>query len=128
VELLGSEHGLFRRELMKGSTETLILSLLAEESMYGYQLVREVERRSSGYFRLKEGTLYPALHRIERDGLVRSTWVGMSNGHGRRYYAVTEAGHQRLEAMLREWDRFAAAVNLVAQPASTLARAALQSR
>ena len=49
----------YRRELLKGSTETLILSLLAEESMYGYMLVKEIDRRSNGYFQLKEGTLYP---------------------------------------------------------------------
>ena len=61
---------MYRKELLKGSTETLILSLLTEESMYGYQLVKEMEFRSSGYFQLKEGTLYPALHRLERDGLV----------------------------------------------------------
>ena len=93
---LGVSQELYRRELLKGSTETLILSLLAEESIYGYQLVREMDQRSSGYFRLKEGTLYPALHRIERDGLVESAWGGSSNGHSRRYYRLTAIGSERL--------------------------------
>ena len=96
--------------------------------MYGYQLVREMEHRSSGYFRLKEGTLYPALHRIERDGLVESAWEGSSNGHSRRYYNITAVGRERLDSMLREWDTFSAAVNLIARPVSTLAGGVLESR
>jgi len=71
---------LYRRELLKGSTETLILSLVSEVPMYGYQLVKEMEVRSSGYFHLKEGTLYPALHRLERDGLVEGTWEDSPTG------------------------------------------------
>ena len=111
-----NESGLYRRELLKGSTETLLLSLLAEEPMYGYQLVREMERRSSGYFRFKEGTLYPALHRLEKDELVVSSWGSSPSGQNRKYYHVTEHGKAKLESMVQEWNRFAAAVNLVAQP------------
>ena len=65
---------IYRRELLKGSTDTLTLALLAGKQMYGYQLVREMEQRSGGYFHLKEGTLYPALHRLERDGLLEGAW------------------------------------------------------
>ena len=119
---------LYRRELLKGSTETLILSLLAEESMYGYQLVREMDQRSSGYFRLKEGTLYPALHRLERDLLVEGRWEQSPGGQNRRYYHVTPKGLERLESMLREWDLFTNAVNLVAHPVSALARQLLRSQ
>ena len=68
------QNELYRRELLKGSTETLLLSLLATEPMYGYQLVKEMDNRSSGYFRFKEGTLYPALHRLERDEMVEGKW------------------------------------------------------
>ena len=112
---LGVSQELYRRELLKGSTETLILSLLAEESIYGYQLVREMDQRSSGYFRFKEGTLYPALHRLERDNVVEGKWETSSNGQDRRYYHVTAKGRVRLEAMLKEWASFTRAVNLVAQ-------------
>ena len=66
---------LYRRELLKGSTDTLLLSLLAEESMYGYKLVKEMDKRSSGYFQFKEGTLYPALHRLERDGMIQGSCI-----------------------------------------------------
>ena len=79
----------YRRELLKGSTETLIMSLLADQEMYGYQLAKEMERRSGGYFHLKEGTLYPALHRLERDGLIVGHWELSDSGQSRRYYNVS---------------------------------------
>jgi PadR family transcriptional regulator PadR len=107
---------LYRRELLKGSTQTLLLSLLADQSMYGYQLVKEMDQRSSGYFHFKEGTLYPALHRLERDGLVDGQWETSLNGQGRRYYHITARGHARLASMLEEWSKFTKAVNLVARP------------
>ena len=106
----------YRKELLKGSTETLLLSLLVDESMYGYQLVKEIDRRSSGYFRFKEGTLYPALHRLERDRLVIGQWEMSATGQSRRYYRITEHGRSRLKSMLEEWFLFTRAVNLVAQP------------
>ena len=107
---------LYRRELLKGSTETLLLSLLTGKPMYGYQLVKEMDERSSGYFRFKEGTLYPALHRIERDGWIEGSWETSPNGQNRRYYHITPKGCSRLESMLKEWNLFTKAVNLVAQP------------
>ena len=55
----------YRREMLKGSTETLLLSLLKNQPMYGYQIIKELEKKSQGYFRFREGTLYPALHRLE---------------------------------------------------------------
>ena len=119
---------MYRKELLKGNTETLILSLLIEDPMYGYQLVKEMELRSSGYFKLKEGTLYPALHRLERDGLVEGRWEESPSGNSRRYYFITAAGQEKLGSMLREWDLFAKAVNLVAKPVSSLARGVFRAR
>ena len=107
---------LYRRELLKGSTETLLLSLLSGEAKYGYQLVKEIEQRSSGYFRFKEGTLYPALHRLERDGMIAGAWLPSSTGQNRRYYEITAKGKTSLASMLEEWNLFTQAVNLVAQP------------
>ena len=86
--------------------------------MYGYQLVSEVDRRSSGYFRFKEGTLYPALHRLARDGLVEGLWGTSPSGQSRRYYHITAKGRERLKSMLEEWSMFTRAVNLVARPSS----------
>ena len=105
-----------RRELLKGSTETLLLSLLAEEAMYGYQIAREMERRSNGYFAFKEGTLYPALHRLERVGLLQGSWQENAANQLRRYYAITREGRDALAALQAEWRRFSRAVNLVVEP------------
>ena len=112
---LGVDWDLSRRELLKGSTETIILSLLAGESMYGYQLVKEIDRRSSGYFHFKEGTLYPALHRLEHDAMIQSSWEMSPSGQDRRYYHITAKGHASLESMLEEWHLFTRAVSRVAQ-------------
>ena len=60
----------YDRELLKGNTDSLLLSLLCQQPMYGYQIIKELGQRSQGYFNFKEGTLYPALHRLEEAGLV----------------------------------------------------------
>ncbi|MFN3973872.1 MAG: PadR family transcriptional regulator [Dehalococcoidia bacterium] len=105
-----------RRELLKGSTETLLLSLLVSGPKYGYQIVKEIERRSRGYFSFREGTLYPALHRMERAGLVEGRWEPSPSGQMRRYYYITDKGRKHLETLQREWEAFARAVTLVILP------------
>ncbi|MFQ5860453.1 MAG: PadR family transcriptional regulator [Dehalococcoidia bacterium] len=108
-----------QKELLKGSTETLLLSLVATEPMYGYQIAKEMAKRSSGYFRLKEGTLYPALHRLERGGLVEGWWKETSSGQPRRYYHITSKGLRVLGERLTEWQRFSRAVNSVMPAGAT---------
>ena len=76
-------------------------------------LAKEVDRRSSGYFAFKEGTMYPALHRLERDKLVEGSWQDTPNGVRRRYYQITAKGRQALADRLREWQRFSRAMNSV---------------
>ena len=80
---------MYRKELLKGSTETILLALLVDGPMYGYQLVEEMDTRSGGYFRFKEGTLYPALHRLDRDELIEGSWQRAPTGQARRYYYIT---------------------------------------
>ena len=104
---------MYQRELLKGNTETLLLSLVEREPMYGYQLAKEIEQRSSGYFQFKEGTLYPALHRLERAGLVRGVWASSLTGQQRRYYSITEKGLADLRHKSTEWNQFSKAVKLV---------------
>ncbi len=113
---------MYQKELLKGNTETLLLALLVEESMYGYQIVKEIDERSSGYFRFKEGTLYPALHRLEKSGLVLGAWASSTTGQQRRYYSITSAGTRALSAKRREWQSFANAVNLVMKPVNETRR------
>ncbi len=100
-------------ELLKGSMDCLLLALIGREPMYGYQLIREVERQSRGYLQFKEGTLYPALHRLEQDGFIQGRWERLPNGQERRYYSLTEEGEKALQAKARTWKSFAAAVNMV---------------
>jgi PadR family transcriptional regulator PadR len=105
-----------QQEMLKGNTETLLLALLELEPMYGYQIVKEVEQRSSGYFALKEGTLYPALHRLERANLLEGRWQNAPTNVRRRYYQITAKGRQALTDRLNEWQRFSRAMNSVMLP------------
>ena len=105
-----------QQEMLKGNTETLLLALLEMEPMYGYQIVKEVGQRSSGYFAFKEGTLYPALHRLERANLVEGRWQDTPSSVRRRYYQITLKGRQALVDRLKEWQRFANAMNSIMLP------------
>ena len=107
---------MYHKELLKGNTETLLLSLLANEVMYGYQIVKEIEKRSSGYFQFKEGTLYPALHRLARSGLSEGRWGEADPGVPRRYYHITSKGEKVLEERQSEWKRFSSAIDSVMLP------------
>ncbi len=106
------------RELLKGNTDSLFLALLSERPMYGYEILREVDRRSEGYFTMKEGTLYPALHRLERDGLVDGLWRAAPGGQNRRYYVISKHGLQRLEQRRAEWSNFSRAINMIISDAA----------
>ncbi|MGI8824688.1 MAG: PadR family transcriptional regulator [Chloroflexota bacterium] len=103
----------YSKELLKGAADTLVLSTFAEGEQYGYQVVKELERRSEGFFCLKEGTLYPILHRLEKQGLLAATWKTMPNGSERRYYTLTPKGQHALTDKLDEWQTFAHAVGRV---------------
>jgi len=105
-----------RRDLFKGSSNSLLLCLLEQQPMYGYQIVKELEARSQGYFRFKEGTLYPALHRLEKSGLITSEWQMLPNGRQRRYYYITAKGHSKLAMEKIQWRDFLNAIKLIIQP------------
>jgi PadR family transcriptional regulator, regulatory protein PadR len=101
---------------MKSSSDSLLLSLLAEHPLYGYKIVKELEEKSQGYFKFKEGTLYPALHRLEKIGLIEGKWQLLSNGRQRRYYYITEKGLSKLATEKTQWQDFLTAVKLVLEP------------
>jgi PadR family transcriptional regulator PadR len=105
-----------RRDLLTGSSNSLLLCLLEQQPMYGYQIVKELEARSQGYFRFKEGTLYPALHRLEKSGLITGNWQMLSNGRQRRYYHITDKGLAKLAQEKTQWQDFLKAVRLILQP------------
>jgi DNA-binding PadR family transcriptional regulator len=106
----------YERELLKGSTDCLILSVLSDHPTYGYELIREIEMRSNGYFHFREGTLYPALHRMEKDGLLAAQWDTLPGGQERRYYLLTEAGREALALRQSAWSDFSSAVKAVLRP------------
>lgn len=93
-------------QIRKGSTEILILSLLAEEPMYGYQISQELHQRSRGYFEMKEGLLYPTLHRMAQEGLLTGEWREAGSGRRRKYYAITDRGRRALSEQTAEWQTF----------------------
>lgn len=93
-------------DMRTGSTAVMVLRLLAEKPMYGYQIVKELQARSEGYFQLEQGTLYPALHRMEKDGLVESRWEVIEDGPSRKYYHITGTGRAELDKSARQWRDF----------------------
>jgi PadR family transcriptional regulator PadR len=106
----------YGRELLKGNTDSLLLCLISRQPTYGYQIVKELEKRSNGYFQFKEGTLYPALHRLERDKLIEGKWQTLYNGQQRRYYYITAKGQHVLATRLATWQDFSTAVSAVIKP------------
>ncbi len=100
-------------QLLKGNTDVLILSLLEREPMYGHQILQELHAASSGFFQVSEGTLYPALYRLAREGYVRGRWAKIPSGQERKIYALTKKGERRLEECRSTWTGFAQAMDRV---------------
>jgi len=94
------------QQVRKGSTPLLILNTLASEKKYGYQIMRELERRSAGYFTMTAALLYPALHQLEVDGLVQSEWQENPGKRRRKYYTITSRGRKALAESQAEWKTF----------------------
>jgi PadR family transcriptional regulator, regulatory protein PadR len=107
-----------RHDLIKSNIDSLLLCLLSEQSMYGYQIIRELKARSQGYFNFKEGTLYPALHRLENYELIEGKWQILPNGQQRKYYHITEKGYATLAQKRSNWNEFLTAMNLIIQGAN----------
>lgn len=103
-----------RSQLLKGTTDLLILSVLSDEELYGYQIAQRIRERSGDGLAPSEGTLYPALHRLEQRGALRAAWGAGEAGPRRRYYSLTEAGHGMLAEARRDWDAYVAEVRAVA--------------
>lgn len=95
------------------SHSALVLALLKEKEMYGYQIIEELDRRSNSVFQMKEGTLYPILHGLEKDRLVTARESETPQGRVRRYYAITEKGLRVLEGKKKEWNTFSSAVTAI---------------
>ncbi len=101
------------KSLLSGSTPMLVLSLLKDGDKYGYEMADELAKRSDNTFELKEGTLYPLLHTLEKNGFVKSYVKEGPGGRERRYYQLTKEGRGQLEYKTQEWKLFSEKVNAV---------------
>ena len=106
-------------DLLRGNTESILLFLINElGDAYGYRLIREIEKRSGGFLQFKEGTVYPALRKLESEGLIQGEWQERANGQERRHYRITEKGKETLSKKMVMWRNFTTAVNLIFKPSS----------
>ena len=99
------------RELRKGTASLLLLDLLATRPMYGFELAEALRERTNGVLTFKEGTLYPALHRLEAEGLVKPYWQDSPRGPRRRYYRLTARGRKALAERREHWHTLVEAIN-----------------
>lgn len=97
---------------LKGSLPLLILVTLEDTPKHGYQIAKQIKEQSGGVLDFKEGTLYPALHSLEKQGLI-AAYTEQVNGRERRYYRLTDAGRAWMNAERSEWSRYTEAVNLI---------------
>lgn len=102
----------YSKELLKGSTSTLVLSVLKNKDLYGYKIIRELEIRSENAFEMSEGTLYPILHALEKEKFLEAYWKEI-DGRQRKYYHITKKGLNELEVKANEFQSFSNAVNKV---------------
>ena len=97
--------------LLWGTVDMLILDVVSQGPNYGYQIAQTVMSQSKGYFDLKEGSLYPALHRLERQKLLSSYWVDTQESRRRKFYKLTASGRRKLEYKRKQWTQFSAGVD-----------------
>ena len=101
------------KELLKGSTSIMILKIISEGDSYGYEITQVLYARSNEFFKLNEGTLYPILHSMEKEGYIESYRKTSESGRERKYYRITLAGEKHLASQIEEWQAFAGPVDKV---------------
>ena len=107
-----------RSQLLKGTTTLLILAILRDDELYGYEIAARIRERSGAFIDPGEGWLYPALHRLETGGALEATWRESEIGPRRRYYRLTRQGSRMLDAQTSEWEAFARSVGRVTRSAA----------
>ncbi len=103
----------FDRELLKGTTETLVLATLGQQPSYGYELVERLRRQSDGIFELGEGTLYPLLYKLEAKGWIAGKWEAGPGKRRRRVYHITARGRRRLARRSEQWGELVRGMTLI---------------
>jgi transcriptional regulator len=102
-----------RGDLLQGTLDMLVLKAVELQPMHGWGITERIEQWSESVLQLGQGTLYPALYRLERQGLITSEWRATENNRRARYYSLTRAGRKQLNEELVQWRRMSRAVNLV---------------
>ncbi len=105
-------------DLLQGTLDMLILKTIALEPMHGYGISLRIQQISEDVLRVQQGSLYPALYRIELKGWIDYDWGTSDNGRRAKFYRLTKEGRKRLEAEAESWDRLSAAINRILQTAS----------
>ena len=107
------------KALVAASTKPMILSILATGENYGYQIIQKVKNISGGILEWSDGMLYPVLHRLEKDGLIRSQWKLSDEGRHRKYYTITKMGKEELENEMKQWTSIHSALFKLYKPLTT---------
>ncbi len=102
-------------DLLQGTLDLLILKTLALESMHGWGISQRIQQISKEVLHVQQGSLYPALHRLERQGWIQSEWGASENNRRAKYYSLTRSGQKQLERETANWNRLATAVKLILQ-------------
>jgi PadR family transcriptional regulator PadR len=103
--------------LVQGTLDLLILKTISLEPMHGWAIGKRIEQVSREILQVQQGSLYPALHRLEQQGWIKAHWADTETGRNAKFYSLTKAGRAQLEKELASWDRLSGAVNLVVREA-----------
>ena len=106
-----------KAEFLKGTLDMLILKIVAMGPIHGYAIAQRVQQISREFFQLQQGSLYPALHRLEDRGWLEAEWRPTDTGRDAKFYALTKVGRKQLEAEVANWERLTAAVSLILRTA-----------
>jgi PadR family transcriptional regulator, regulatory protein PadR len=104
-------------DLLQGTLDLLILKTLALEPMHGWGIANRIQQVSKDALQIGQGSLYPALHRLEYKGWIEAEWAGSENNRRAKFYSLTRAGKKQLEAELAKWNRLTTAITLVLEQA-----------
>lgn len=104
-------------ELLQGTLDLLILKTVALEPMHGWGIAQRIQQVSKDVLQVQQGSLYPALYRLERKGLIQAEWGASENNRRAKFYSLTKAGREQLEKEQAEWERLSSAVALILQRA-----------
>lgn len=104
-------------DILQGTLDLLILKTVALEPMHGWGIAQRIQQVSKDVLQVQQGSLYPALYRLERKGLIQAEWGASENNRRAKYYSLTKAGREQLEKEQAEWERLSSAVALILQRA-----------